>query len=587
MPVRRASRAFLWRLNATNFKATYGRFSSGIQTQTGDKSYAKNYLQVPQELRGSLDQALGHSGQPGEGVDMVWRWPGGEVPSKYFVKDTNGDNRGQLYISQGTGGAKQVLPPFAPGKVGNPLTAIDGDPSLPLPADATALLDQILKSGSSPWYMAVALEGDTGILHARMILENPPSGKTQFGIARQPKAIRDAIASADGASFLPVDLLADVRAEKVVGEILDAFQRSPNVLLVGPPGCGKTVAMEDMIRLYEESCWFDTDRIDPWVAGASKVYETAFHPSMSYENFVAGLMPKVGQGIELEVRSGPLLNMAQWCRTEGREGLLVIDEFNRGPASAIFGDALVLLDKGKRDSADRRGATIAQPHADRDIQVPPEFAADAPFDRLVPKKVSLPANLRLLGAFNSSDRSVTPPDAALLRRFSTVRVGPDPFVLARHFGLTDFGPDDVDYQDQPVAAWTAEDVRRLAVHVLISLNQRLGVVVGEDHLLGHALLWEVPAEAARDETMSALVAEFEEKIVGRLRITLRDKDDQLALILNAADPGNVDEDGVAIWNEDDNPVGRRIGAKLAIRNLKSLPFAEQLRGMLSVVRPLP
>ena len=161
-----------------------------------------------------------------------------------------------------------------------------------------------------------------------------------------------------------------------------------------------------------------------------QVYETAFHPSVSYENFVAGLMPKVDQGIELEVRSGPLLNMAQWCRTDGREGLLVVDEFNRGPASAIFGDTLVLLDKGKRNGPGQTGSAIAQPHSDRDIDVPVEFSADAPYGRRVPKRVSLPSSLKILGAFNSSDRSVTPPDAALLRRFSIVRVGPDPQVLA-------------------------------------------------------------------------------------------------------------------------------------------------------------
>ena len=163
----------------------------------------------------------------------------------------------------------------------------------------------------------------------------------------------------------------------------------------------------------------------------------------------------------------------------------------------------------------------------------------------------------------------------------------DPQVLAEHLGLQTFDINDRAYQDRDDPDWTADDVRRLAVHILVALNERLDAVVGEDHALGHALLWEVPREGGREEAMAVLVAEFEEKVVGRLRVTLRDKDDQIALILNAGEPGQANDDGIATWIEDDSPVGRMIGAKLGIRNLKHDPFETQLRSLLSVVRPRP
>lgn len=580
MSVKAATRAFLWRLSTSNFKAAYGRYPEN----SGDTSFTKNYLQVRSQVRDELNNALGHDGAAGSGVDVTWRWPGGSLQNRYDNKDSGGDHRGQLYLTKGTGGNKTILPPFAPGDVNDPLTALDGDPFLPSPVDATNLMDQILQSGINAWYMAVALKGEAGILHARMVLGNPPPGKERFGLDRQPQAIRDAVASAGGNASLWVDLEVRTRAGAIVDRIESALERSPNVLLVGPPGCGKSVALEDMKALYDDAAWFDTEREDPWINDARKVFETAFHPGFSYENFVAGLAPKPGVGIELEVRSGPLVNMAQWCRGEGREGLLIIDEFNRGPAAAIFGDMLVLLDKGKRAGGVGSGSTISQPHADRDISVPLEFSAGSSGGTIVPKEFSISAGLKILGAFNSSDRSVAPLDAALLRRFSLVRVGPDANVLAHHFGLLDFDQGEVSYQNRVISEWVSEDVKRLAVHLLISLNERLRAILGEDHELGHSLLWEVPSDEDVELTALALASEFEEKVIGRLRLTLRDKDEQLAVILNAPEPGDVSGEGVAEWIDDDNRVSRLVGPKLRIRNLRDDPYEEQIRRLLVVVR---
>ena len=585
MAVKAATRAFLWRLNISNFKAAYGRYPEN----SGDKTYTKNFFQIRDHVRDELNMVLGHDGTAGAHVTVTWRWPGGTLEKRYDNKDSDGDTRGQLYLTTATGSSKTTIAPFTPGSASNPGKAIVGDPDLPNPTDATDLLNQILKSGVGGWYLAVALRGEPRALHARMILENPPPGKEAFGLERQPRAIRNAIrAAAPATASLWVDLEIIPRAQKIVRQISDAFGRNPNVLLVGPPGCGKSVALEDIKALYNSTAWFDTERYDAWRTDTHKVFDTAFHPASSYENFVAGVAPKPGVGIQLEVRSGPLINMAQWSRADERDGLLLIDEFNRGPAAAILGDALVLLDKNKRSSSADAGVTISQPHPDRDINVPMEFAAPDPaVHTLVPKDFSLPVGLKILGAFNSSDRSVAPLDAALLRRFSLVRVAPDAAVLAEHLGLTNFDEADVAYLAKPIDQWDATDVRRLAVHLLLRINERLRLVLGEDHELGHALFWGVSSAAERLETAATLAAEFEEKVIGRLRQTLRDKDEQLAVILNVPDRGDDSGDGVASWIDDNSRIGRLVGPKLRIRNLKEDGFEEQVRRLVVAVQDEP
>src|SRR5213593_4756762 len=48
-----------------------------------------------------------------------------------------------------------------------------------------------------------------------------------------------------------VCLVQPVRATKIVKRVLEALNRDPNVLLVGPPGTGKSVALEDLRLLFE------------------------------------------------------------------------------------------------------------------------------------------------------------------------------------------------------------------------------------------------------------------------------------------------------------------------------------------------
>jgi 5-methylcytosine-specific restriction protein B len=172
--------------------------------------------------------------------------------------------------------------------------------------------------------------------------------------------------------------------------------------------------------------------------------------------------------VDLEPRPGPLLSLAHWAGDPGRAALLILDEFNRGNAAAIFGDTLALLDKEKRRQVGggSLGATVDRPYQDRAVQVLPEFAAGGTVD--LPAQLSLPSSLSILAALNSSDRSVAPLDAALRRRFSIVRVDPDLDVLSQRLGART--PATKPTHPDP-GSWSTTDVADVAVLLLQTLNR--------------------------------------------------------------------------------------------------------------------
>src|SRR5208337_1473374 len=149
---------------------------------------------------------------------------------------------------------------------------------------------------------------------------------------------------------------------------------------------------------------------------------------------------------------------------------------------------------------------------------------------------ALPSSLKIVAALNSTDRSVAPLDAALRRRFSIINVGPDYSELARHFGLAKWTENAVfTPPSQEPSDWSAADVKELALHVLRSMNERIELVLGQDFLLGHGLLWNVEGIALEDSARS-LAGTFDERIVSTLRLTFVDQDETLAAILNIGPP---------------------------------------------------
>jgi 5-methylcytosine-specific restriction protein B len=573
-------------------QATYGRLSSkdGVTPAT---RYTKNYIQVSGDAAVVLDKlypgALRGLHDPASTVDIEFAWPTGTETAK--LSPHSGD---ETRIDLSWPGSGRAPAPWKLGGLSEPETTIPGDPTGITEDAADAALETVQADDLRPWLMAVKVTGDER-LHARAYLEHPAAypqlAHTDVGqlpssllteIKQLPSAAQSGVWESSGT------LPPKARAQALVERIQSALEKDPNVLLVGPPGTGKTVALEDLRAIEEHETTgllFDSDRWhDAFLEGkdAGKVISLVFHPSYSYEDFVAGLVPESDtSGLKLVARPGPLISLAQWAARSDRRALLILDEFNRGPTAAIFGDTLALLDGSKRDAPPgQEGAHITRPFANSPMRVAAEFA-DQSGNQDVPPELRLPLNVQIVAALNSSDRSVAPLDAAMRRRFAILTVAPDIGVLAEHLGLSTVPkPDDAfsPAGDAP-EQWSDDHVRELAVRLLSRLNDRISFVLSDDFLLGHALLWPLGGLDG-DNLRAALCRAFSERIVATLRITFIDQDDLLAAVLNAGQPNAPISSGLARWTKPPAAVSDVSSDRLVVADVSALAWPEAARALL-------
>lgn len=226
-----------------------------------------------------------------------------------------------------------------------------------------------------------------------------------------------------------------------------------------------------------------------------------------------------------------------------KQFVLIIDEINRGNVSQIFGELITLIEEDKRLGNDE-ALEVTLPYSKEKFGVPP--------------------NLHIIGTMNTADRSVESLDSALRRRFSFEEMIPEPELLSpsalycqllwkhRNVGwddpkfvkeeneLFDFIKVSDELKAEKVKIW--EDMKSDYVTddyshfdlfdfsginlqtILETINSRIEILLGRDHLIGHAYFINVKTE-------EQLISTFENKIIPLLQEYFYNDYEKIALVL--------------------------------------------------------
>ena len=342
-------------------------------------------------------------------------------------------------------------------------------------------------------------------------------------------------------SILPGD--EETRENNLKSSTSKSTSVSKNVILYGPPGTGKTYLVRRMAALIiagrmNEACDVISDMLEDFEEncpdGLSSLKDqfvmTTFHQSYSYEDFIEGLTVETENGKpKYVIKDGIFKKFCEEARqNKDRNYVFVIDEINRGNISRIFGELITLIEDDKREG-ESESLSVTLPYSKKSFSVPP--------------------NVFIIATMNTADRSLTSMDAALRRRFQMIRVLPQPSLLS-------------DKKMKGNKSFSLEKMLKI-------INERLEILLDEDHQIGHALFMRLPEEYE----VGDLARIFNGKILPLLEEYFYGDYEKIPLVLGEGfykkiDPRNLFGEEVnmdLIWKRDE----LRISSELTYLNIMS------------------
>lgn len=187
---------------------------------------------------------------------------------------------------------------------------------------------------------------------------------------------------------------------------------SYNQIFYGVPGCGKSYKIQQILVKNNIDEKNQTEKI-------------LFHPDYSYTDFIGQLEPKLIENkkenkndVTYEFNPGPFsIILKKALADENKKYVLVIDEINRGNASAIFGDIFQLLDRNKNGESEFsiKNEVISKYLLDKRDGI-------GPIDEKKVKDIKIPSNLYIFATMNTSDQNVFTLDTAFKRRWNFEKI---------------------------------------------------------------------------------------------------------------------------------------------------------------------
>lgn len=192
-----------------------------------------------------------------------------------------------------------------------------------------------------------------------------------------------------------------INSIKNVGFIVDdRITGGINKIYYGAPGCGKS------FHITKTFCTED-----------NIYFRTTFHPDYTNGDFIGQIIPKLKDNqVFYDIQEGPFSKaLAEAIKNPDKKVCLIIEEINRGNASAIFGDVFQLLDR------DKTGKSIFEIN-NYIIQEYLRREEITEIDGQKIDKIFIPSNLWILATMNTSDQNVFTLDTAFKRRWQLEKI---------------------------------------------------------------------------------------------------------------------------------------------------------------------